>query len=246
LSKDQGHAVCDYEGFDYRTRFWRGRNYEDLAERTALRKILPPAGGRLLEIGAGFGRLTDLYGGYERVILLDYSPFMLRQAQERLGRGDRYAYMVANLYQLPFADDSFDTAVTVRVLHHVQSIPSALQEIRRVLKPQGFYILEYANKRHLKAILRYLLGRQDQSPFSPEPLEFAKLNYDFHPAWMEDRLRESGFIIEKGLAVSFFRLPTLKRLFPSRFLAALDGLLQRPLAPLKLTPSIFLRARVEK
>jgi hypothetical protein len=36
--------VCDYEGSDYRTRFWegQGRDYEDQAERIALRRLMPP------------------------------------------------------------------------------------------------------------------------------------------------------------------------------------------------------------
>jgi SAM-dependent methyltransferase len=240
--------ICDYEGSLYRTEFWegQGREYEDLAERIALRKLLPPAGARLVEIGAGFGRLVDLYDGYQQVVLLDYSKSMLRQAQDRWGRGGKYIYVAANLYAMPFVDSLFDTTVTVRVLHHVQNIPAAFQEIQRVLKPGGVYVLEYANKCHLKAILRYLLGRQSWSPFAPEPYEFVELNYDFHPAWIAARLREAGFAIGRELAVSSFRLPLLKRLISARLLAALDGLLQGPTVSLKLAPSIFLRARVEK
>ena len=47
------HSVCDYEGTSYRARFWegQGREYEDLAERIALRRLLPPTGHRLLELG---------------------------------------------------------------------------------------------------------------------------------------------------------------------------------------------------
>jgi len=240
--------ICDYEGSSYRTDFWegQGREYEHLAERIALRKLLPPAGARLVEIGAGFGRLVDLYDGYQQVILLDYSKSMLRQAQDRLGRGEKYIYVAADLYAMPFVDSLFDTTVTVRVLHHVQNIPAAFQEIQRVLKGGGFYVLEYANKRHLKAVLRYLLGRQSWSPFAPEPYEFVELNYDFHPAWMQARLSEAGFTIGRELAVSSFRLPFLKRLIPPRPLAALDGLLQGATALLKLAPSVFVRARAEK
>jgi SAM-dependent methyltransferase len=240
--------ICDYEGSSYRTDFWegRGREYEDLAERIALRKLLPPAGTRLVEIGAGFGRLVDLYDGYQEVILLDYSKSMLRQAQERWGRSGKYIYVAANLYAMPFVDSLFDTTVTVRVLHHVQNIPAAFQEIQRVLKPGGVYVLEYANKRHLKAVLRYLLGRQSWSPFAPEPYEFVEFNYDFHPAWMNARLKEAGFTIGRDLAVSSFRLPFLKRLIPPRPLAALDGLLQGSTASLRLAPSVFIRARAEK
>jgi len=240
--------ICDYEHSSYRTDFWegQGREYEDLAERIALRKLLPPAGARLMEIGAGFGRLVDLYHGYQQVVLLDYSKSMLRQAQERWGREGKYVYVAADLYAMPFVDSLFDTTVTVRVLHHLQDIPAAFQEIQRVVKPGGAFVLEYANKRHLKAILRYLLGRQSWSPFAPEPYEFVELNYDFHPAWMEARLREAGFTIGRELAVSSFRLPFLKRLIPPRPLAALDGLLQGPTASLKLAPSVFIRARAEK
>lgn len=240
--------ICDYEGSSYRTDFWegQGRQYEDMAERLALRKLLPPAGARLVEIGAGFGRLVDLYDGYRQVVLLDYSKSMLRQAQHLLGRGGKYIYVAASLYGMPFVDSLFDTTVTVRVLHHVQNIPAAFQEIQRVLRPGGAYVLEYANKRHLKAVLRYLLGRQSWNPFAPEPYEFVELNYDFHPTWMKARLREAGFAIGRELAVSSFRLPLLKRLIPPRPLAALDGLLQGPAAPLKLAPSVFIRARAEK
>ncbi len=240
--------ICDYEGSSYCTEFWegQGREYEDLAERIALRKLLPPAGACLLDIGAGFGRLADLYHGYQQVVLLDYSKSMLRQAQDRLGREGRYIYVAADLYVLPFIDSLFDTTVTVRVLHHVQNIPAALQEVQRVLKRGGVYVLEYANKRHLKAILRYLLGRQSWNPFAPEPYEFVELNYDFHPAWMKARLREAGFAIGRELAVSSFRLPLLKRLISPRPLAALDGLLQGPTASLKFAASVFVRAEAEK
>ena len=55
--------ICDYEGSDYRERFWEqaDRGYEDAAERLAIRRLLPANGRRLAEIGAGFGRLVDEY-----------------------------------------------------------------------------------------------------------------------------------------------------------------------------------------
>ncbi|MCA9907971.1 MAG: hypothetical protein KC519_04920, partial [Anaerolineae bacterium] len=76
--------ICDYEGSDYRVRFWdgKGRDYEDRVERVALRRLLPTQGRRLLEVGAGFGRLTQEYHAYEQVVLLDYSLSQLQYAQE--------------------------------------------------------------------------------------------------------------------------------------------------------------------
>jgi len=238
-------AICDYEGSTYRTNFWegQGREYEDLVERFALRKLLPPAGMRLLDIGAGFGRLTGLYAGYDEVVLLDYSTSLLREARDRLGDDSRYRYVAANFYHLPFVDGLTETAVMVRVLHHARDVPAVLGEVARVVRARGHFVLEYANKRHGKAILRYLLRRQDWSPFDPQPVEFVPLNFDFHPAYVGQHLAQTGFAIQQERAVSAFRLPLLKRAVPSRVLAALDGLLQRPLATLKPTPSVFLRAR---
>ena len=72
--------VCDYEGSDYQTSFWEqgGRAYEDQAEEIALKRLLPKSGRLLLELGAGAGRNSPRYTGYERIILLDYSRTQLQ------------------------------------------------------------------------------------------------------------------------------------------------------------------------
>jgi SAM-dependent methyltransferase len=240
------HEICDYEGTSYRARFWdgQGREYEDLAERIALSGLLPPNGRRIVEIGAGFGRLAALYEGYEQVVLLDYAVSGLREAQERLGTSGRFVYVAADVYRLPLAPGTCDTAVTVRVLHHLEDVPAALRSIAAVLRSGGTYVLEYANKRNLKAIARYLLRRQSWSPFTPEPYEFVRLNFDFHPDWMVQELKHAGFIVDAGKAVSHFRYPFVKRVVPARALAAADGVFQDVSAGWKLSPSIFLRARV--
>jgi SAM-dependent methyltransferase len=234
--------ICDYEGSPWHTAFWPGRNYEDRAERIALGHLLPARGARLCEIGAGFGRLVDLYRGYERVILLDYARSMLQEAVERLRGDPRYLFVVADLYHLPLADSALDAAVTVRVLHHVADIPRALHEIARVVRPQGTYLTEFANKRHLKARLRYAFRHEGPDPDSREPYEFVKLNFDFHPRYIADQLHAAGFAIEDERAVSTFRLPLFKRLIPPRLLAAFDGALQHPTRRLEISPRLFLRA----
>ncbi|MCP4423429.1 MAG: class I SAM-dependent methyltransferase, partial [Chloroflexi bacterium] len=98
--------VCDYEGSDYRTRFWenQGRDYEDRVERIALRRLMPANGSTLIEIGAGFGRLADEYVGYDKVVLFDYSRSLLREAQAQLGDDPRFIYVAGNWYNMPFVD----------------------------------------------------------------------------------------------------------------------------------------------
>ena len=242
---ERERAICDYEGTSYRARFWdgKGRDYEDLAERIAVRHLLPPKGRRIVELGAGFGRLADLYDGYEQVILLDYAKSGLREAQQRLGRSDRFVYVAADIYHLPLAPGVCDAAVTVRVLHHLVDVAAALRGIAEALQPDSTYILEYANKRNIKAMLRYLLHKQAWSPYAPEPYEFASLNFDFHPRWMADQLHQAGFHVTAGRAVSHFRQGIFKRLVPAPVLARLDGSIQQISAGWKWAPSVFLQTR---
>lgn len=247
--------VCNYEGSDYQTSFWDkgGREYEDRTEAIALKRLLPtPAlaggaresGGLLLELGAGAGRNTQRYAGFDRIVLLDYSHTQLEQAQQRLGSSDKYIYVAADIYRLPFVDGLFDAATMIRTLHHMADAPKALAQIRNVIASGGIFILEFANKLNLKAIFRYLVGKQDWNPFTLEPVEFVKLNFDFHPRAVRGWLENLGFKIEKTLTLSYFRVGLLKRIIPTAILVFLDSLLQWTGAVLQFSPSVFVLAKV--
>jgi ubiquinone/menaquinone biosynthesis C-methylase UbiE len=236
--------VCNYEDSDYQSSFWDGggREYEDRVEAIALRRLLPKSGRLLLEVGAGAGRNTPRYTGYERIILLDYSRTQLEQAQKRLGGSEKFIYVAADVYRLPFVDGLFDAATMIRVLHHMVDAPKALEQVRNVMQPDAVFILEFANKLNLKAILRYWLGRQKWSPFTLEQVEFAKLNFDFHPKTVRVWLMDLGFKIEKILTVSHFRMGFLKRIIPTSVLVFFDSLFQWTGEFFQLTPSVFVKA----
>jgi len=240
MSQNIDTRICDYEGSDYRTRFWegQGRDYEDQVERGVLRQLLPQRGQRLLEIGAGFGRLTNEYHAYKQVVLLDYSFSQLQYARETLGDG-RFLYVAADAYQLPFIAGAFDGATMIRVLHHFERVPAVMQGIRRVLAPQATFILEFANKRNLKALLRHRLGRQSWNPASLDPVEFVELNYNFHPTYIEQQLTQAGFHTDQRVPVSFLRAGLLKRTLPTSLMVGVDRLLQKTGS--LVAPSIFTR-----
>ena len=235
--------VCNYEGSDYQTSFWEqgGRAYEDACEAVALRRLLPPSGKHLLELGAGAGRNTPRYTGYEKVTLLDFSHTQLEQARARLGNVERYRYVAADIYHLPFMPGVFDGATLIRTLHHMADARRTLDQVRASLQPRAVFILEFASKRNLKAILRYALGRQSWSPFSPEPVEFAALNFDFHPATVRTWLQLSGFSIERQLTVSHLRIDFMKRHLPLKLLVWLDSLFSLTGDLWRWTPSVFVR-----
>ena len=241
----QQPPICSYEGSDYQASFWdtANRRYEDAVVGVALRRLLPASGSLLLELGAGAGRNTPRYQGYQRVVLLDYSRTQLEQAALRLGESERFAFVAADIYHLPFVDGLFDGATMIRTLHHMADARAALAQVRRVLQPNAAFILEFANKQNLKAILRYALRRQSWSPFSPEPVEFAPLNFDFHPATVRFWLRGCQFSIERQLTVSHYRANFFKRFFPLRLLVWLDAAAQLTGDAWQLSPSVFVRAR---
>jgi ubiquinone/menaquinone biosynthesis C-methylase UbiE len=237
--------ICDYEGSEYQTTFWDSadRAYEDRVEAIALKRLLPRSGNILLEIGAGAGRNTPRYDAYQRVVLLDYSTSQLQQAQTRLANNERYIYVAADAYQLPFVEGVFDGATMIRTLHHMAEPQKALGQVRQVLQPGAAFILEYANKQNLKAILRYLLRRQSWSPFTLEAIEFTTLNFDFHPKSIRSWLGTVGFDIERQLTVSHFRMDLLKRLFPLDMLVSLDSMAQLSGNWWQLSPSVFVLSR---
>jgi ubiquinone/menaquinone biosynthesis C-methylase UbiE len=241
--------ICDYEGSFYRTDFWtHERAYEDAVERVALKALLPSVGRRLIDIGAGFGRLVDLYAGYEQVVLFDYSRSLLKEARDRWGDAasigrPRFTYVAGDFYALPFACGLFDAVTMVRVIHHAEDARLVLQGISEIIAPDGIFVLEFASKRHLKAIARWALRQQNWNPFDISPIEFAELNFNFHPYWIQAQLEQSGFIIKTQRSVSHFRLGLLKRLIPTRHLVKLDSLMQPTGEWWQLTPSVFIKSQ---
>ena len=77
-------------------------------------------------------------------------------------------YVAADAYRMPFLPGVFDQATMIRVIHHFENVPAVLGQIRNVLADNGKFILEYANKRNLKAILRHLFGFNQWNPYTLE------------------------------------------------------------------------------
>src|ERR1700742_1455868 len=102
--------------------------------------LLAEARGRVVEIGAGTGVNVDLYGpAIEDLTLIEPDPHMAARLRDRLaGAGHAPRRLVeAPAEALPFADDTFDTAVATLVLCTVPDPAAAVAELARVLKPGG-------------------------------------------------------------------------------------------------------------
>jgi ubiquinone/menaquinone biosynthesis C-methylase UbiE len=242
-SDSSTREIAAYDDLRYRDVFWAARVYEDSCDRIALRALLPPTGGRLIEVGAGFGRLANEYAGYGEVVLLDSSEVHVAAARETLAGDDRFSVVLGDAYALPFPDGHFDAAVCVRVLHHFEDPGPALAEIGRVVRPGGVLVLEFANKRNLKSIARYALRRQAWSPFEPGPVAYKALHFDHAPVSVRRWLRGAGFSVVRLRAASLLRIPGLSRRLPVTALSWLEARLQAPLGAVTPGPSVFVLAR---
>ena len=99
-----------------------------------LRLALQGAPGRsLLDVGGGTGNYAEALRAEDwEVVVVDRAPEMLEHAA---GKG--LETMLGDAEELPFADASFDAAMLVSMLHHVDRPTVALAEARRVLRHGG-------------------------------------------------------------------------------------------------------------
>ncbi len=111
----------------------------ELLERLEAFEFRP---GVLLDLGAGTGRDTEeLKRRYRRslVIALDVASGMLAQAQRHQHFLRRFECVCGNASSLPFATHSVDVVFSNLMLQWCNSLDDVFAEIRRVLKPEGFF-----------------------------------------------------------------------------------------------------------
>lgn len=241
-------VVSDYNGYDYKKVFWEDadREYEDQADRMAIRRLLPKRMEKFADIGGGYGRLANEYlKRAHKVYLFDYSKTELAQAKEIYG--DKIETKAGDIYKLPFKDDELDGLMMVRVTHHLKDMEKAMSELYRVLKPGGVAVIEVANKRTIPKMVRFATRRSKVNPFDKKVANYKEIGengfYNYHPKYVEDIFDKTGFKTERVLSVSNFRSKTLKKVFGTNNLVKMEKSAQKFLAPIRFAPSIYYKLR---
>lgn len=128
----------------------RGR-YHDLLDELEIDFALPSIRGReVLEVGCGTGLLLRAFAQEaRRAVGVDLSPGMLAHARAR-----GLEVVEGSSDALPFADASFDVAVSFKTLAHVPDLGRALAEMARVVRPGGTLIVELYNPWSVRALLK--------------------------------------------------------------------------------------------
>ncbi|MBP8979499.1 class I SAM-dependent methyltransferase [Candidatus Dojkabacteria bacterium] len=260
-TKQFTYNVSDYDQFSYDySQYWKKRRYEDLAEKTLLDKIFEEKRGDwFLDVGGSYGRLTNsYYSKYQHPVILDYSAKTLRNNWEIIkNKYPNTELIAANAYKMPFKENVFDGALMVRVLHHIEHPESYYKELRRILTNDAEYVQEFANKVHIKAMVRALLKGNfkffSTEPYAQPALTMAEgsdnvegIFYNFHPKHVKKLLMEQGFTIKKKRGCSFLRSPFLKKLFNDDTLLFLEKIARSIFSWTNIPPSVVFDTILKK
>lgn len=165
--------------------------------RRRRQRMLASTRGEVLEIGVGTGRNLEFYPHDVHVTGIDVSTGMLQHAQEQATRATaEITLQVANVEQLPFADNCFDTVVATCVFCSVDDPVAGLREVVRVVKPEG-QVLLLEHVRPDNAVLGPLFDLV--SPITRRLLGF-HVNRD-----TEDNIRAAGLQIDRERSGGIWR-----------------------------------------
>lgn len=121
---------------------------------------------RVLEIGCGRGGFSDYlsrrFTHLGSLYACDYSETALRLAMNRSKSDLKIVWQKEDIQKLSFLDKTFDTIISCETIEHVPYPTKALEELYRVLKPGGKFILtcpNYFNLFGVWCLYRKIIGK---------------------------------------------------------------------------------------
>ncbi|MBD2446658.1 class I SAM-dependent methyltransferase [Nostoc sp. FACHB-152] len=155
-------------------------------------------------IGTGLNVLPLIKRGYS-VTGIDASQAMLDQLRQKLPEIPQNLNLIhADASQLPFTDESFDVVLTVHMIHTVSNWKVFLDEVVRVLKPQGFYLnsqwITPPARMKFEGYLRAILAKYEVKQ-APKPVNkvLEEINIE---EYLNSKGYRSNYVIVKEWTVS--------------------------------------------
>lgn len=170
---------------------------------------------RILDVGCGAGFLSNLLAKENfDVTAVDLSESSLEVARAR-DSTNSVRYLLADAYELPFEDETFDVITSTDFLEHVSDPRRVIAEISRVMKPNGFFFFHTFNKNWF-AKLMVIKGMEWFVKNTPPNLHVYELF--IRPKEIREWLTEERFrVIElHGMRPRLLQWPMVKLLFTGR------------------------------
>ncbi len=224
-------------------RYWDGRDYENAAERVAIKRLLRGKTFKhAADIGGGYGRLCIFLKKYaDKVTLAEPSQQQLDIAKDFLKDHPDIERKLTQADDLKFKDKSLDLITMIRVMHHLPDPSQEFSELARVLSDDGYLVLEVANYAHGRNRLKHLL-KGSKLPTEPVDIRTKESDIAFvnhNPKTVIRQLAHAGLKVEKVLSVSNLRSPGLKKIVPKSVMLSIEKIMQPVLARTYFGPSVF-------
>jgi len=166
--------------FDHHPGEWTVDNFQ-----YHLEFFKPFVKGKLLDFGCGNGEFANMISNYCNLVCgVDCSEDAVNKAKSSY---PKIEFKVLEDDNLPYEDNYFDTICMIDVFEHILDTETVLEELNRVLKPNGHLLIATSQITRLKMLIIALLSFDEYFyPASPHIRHFTKNN-------LADLLAKKGF-----------------------------------------------------
>lgn len=165
-------------------------------------------GKKILDIGCGGGGVTKKLSKDNFVVGMDLIEDNLKLARQN----GIHTLNVRFLSDLPFKDKSFDIVVCLHVLEHLRNPKILLNEINRIIKPDGFAIVAVPNSYDILQRIKILSGSAGALHWThkgiAEPSNYFHIRF-FRLSDLEKMIRDSKLFVNEEQFIAFFMGPNL-------------------------------------
>lgn len=192
-------------------------NVGDMSLKRRARKIIegtnPQKGERIVDLGCGTGYylfLLSNLGIKFNLTGFDYDKRVIKEAEDLLSDKE-IRFKIGDLHKIPFKNYEFDKAVMSEVLEHVENDKKVLQEIYKILKPNGILVISVPSISYpflwdpINYILQHFFNTHIKSGFLSGLWSGHLRLYD--KLDLKNKFEEAGFKIEKIEELTFWCLP---------------------------------------